>query len=332
MALQPDRPTPGLARLPYVCLGPAYFFRSTTQRIWYMNWFLYSLTAILFWSGSDLFSKIGSRADDTYSHWKMVMAVGTVMGLHAIYLVATGTPFSPIDILTYLPASALYILSMIVGYAGLRYIELSLSSPVCNSSGAVAAILCFLFLQEPLGGLQLVGVVLVCAGVFALSVIEKRKDAAKRAALESAGDRRYTRSAAAIAFPLLYCLIDGLGTFADAMLLDRRIAEAQANIAYEFTFLLMALFAFFYVVLVKGESIHLPREKPKIAAALCETAGQFAYIYAIGANAIVAAPMISAYCIVSLIWTRLFLKEKLSPAQYLVIAIAAAGIVILGME
>ena len=132
-----------------------------------MNWFLYSLTAILFWSGSDLFSKIGSRADDTYSHWKMVMAVGTVMGLHAIYLVATGTPFSPIDILTYLPASTLYILSMIVGYAGLRYIELSLSSPVCNSSGAVAAILCFLFLQEPLGGLQLVGVVLVCAGVFA---------------------------------------------------------------------------------------------------------------------------------------------------------------------
>ena len=86
------------------------------------------------------------------------------------------------------------------------------------------------------------------------------------------------------------------------------------------------------MVLVKGESIHLPREKPKIAAALCETAGQFAYIYAIGANAIVAAPMISAYCIVSLIWSRLFLKEKLSPAQYLVIAIAAAGIVILGME
>lgn len=42
--------------------------------------------------------------------------------------------------------------------------------------------------------------------------------------------------------------------------------------------------------------------------------------------------MISAYCIVSLIWSRLFLKEKLSPAQYLVIAIAAAGIVILGME
>ena len=67
-------------------------------------------------------------------------------------------------------------------------------------------------------------------------------------------------------------------------------------------------------------------------AALCETAGQFAYIYAIGANAIVAAPMISSYCIVSLLWSRVFLKEKLTKGQYAVIAMAAVGIAILGME
>ena len=68
-------------------------------------WFWLSLIALLCWSGSDLFSKIGCRdARDKYSHLKMVMAVGTVMGLHAIYLVATGTPFFPPSIsLTYLP-------------------------------------------------------------------------------------------------------------------------------------------------------------------------------------------------------------------------------------
>ena len=71
---------------------------------------------------------------------------------------------------------------------------------------------------------------------------------------------------------------------------------------------------------------------PKLAAALCETAGQFAYVFAIGANAIVAAPMISSYCIMSLVWSRIFLKEKLSKAQYAVIAVAAVGIAILGME
>ena len=42
-------------------------------------WFWFSVIALLFWSGSDLFSKIGCRdADDKYAHLKMVMAVGVV--------------------------------------------------------------------------------------------------------------------------------------------------------------------------------------------------------------------------------------------------------------
>ena len=270
-----------------------------------MTWFILSLIAILFWSGSDLFSKLGSRPDDKYSHWKMVMAVGVVMGAHAFFLIATGTPFSISDIVTYLPASAMYILSMILGYAGLRYIELSISSPICNSSGAVAALLCFFILKETMSGLQFFAVALVCVGVFALSYIEKKQDDALRRREGDTPDKKHTRSFLAILFPILYCIIDGLGTFADALLLDTVIAEEQANIAYELTFLMMAVFAFVYVVIVKKQKISLPAEKPKLAAALCETAGQFAYVFAIGANAIVAAPMISSYCIMSLVWSRI---------------------------
>ena len=49
-------------------------------------WFWFSLIALLCWSGSDLFSKIGCQDEqDKYSHLKMVMAVGLVMGLHAIF-------------------------------------------------------------------------------------------------------------------------------------------------------------------------------------------------------------------------------------------------------
>ena len=42
-----------------------------------MSWFWLSVVALLCWSGSDLFSKIGCRdqADKT-SHLKMVVAVG----------------------------------------------------------------------------------------------------------------------------------------------------------------------------------------------------------------------------------------------------------------
>ena len=80
-------------------------------------WFWLSLIALLCWSGSDLFSKIGCRdADDKYSHLKMVIAVGTVMGLHAAFeIFVGGTEISWDVIWTYLPVSLLYIGSMTLG-------------------------------------------------------------------------------------------------------------------------------------------------------------------------------------------------------------------------
>ena len=297
-----------------------------------MTWFFFALLTILFWSGSDLFSKIGSKPDDTYSHWKMIMAVGLVMGLHGIYMVATGTPFAFSDIITYLPASALYILAMIFGYVGLRYIELSVSSPICNSSGAVAAILCFLVLGQTMSGLSLFATVLICLAVVLLGVLERGQDEEARALRRQQAGVKYEKSIIAILFPILYCIIDGLGTFADAFLLDVRIAEEQANIAYEFTFLFMAVCAFVYVVIIKKQKLVLWDEKPKLAAALVETAGQFTYIFAIGANAVVAAPLISSYCVFSVLWSRIFLKEKLNWKYYAVIGMAVAGIMIFGAE
>jgi len=295
-------------------------------------WFWLSLVAILFWSGSDLFSKMGSKPDDKYSHWKMVIAVGTVMGTHAIIELCRGAEFSLLDILTYLPVSFLYIFAMILGYVGLRYVVLSVSTPICNSSGAVAALLCFFILKETMSGLQLIAVALVCIGIFLLSVLEKKQGDAELMQAGTVPDKKYTHSFIAIFFPIFYCIIDGLGTFADALILDQYIKEESANIAYEFTFLIMAIFAFVYVVFIKKQKIKFSAEKPKMLAGVFETAGQFAYIYALGDNAIVAAPLISSYCIFSLVWARIILKEKLSWKQYLVIAIAAIGIVILGME
>jgi len=295
-------------------------------------WFWLSLVAILFWSGSDLFSKMGSNPEDKYSHWKLVMAVGTAMGIHAAVMLISGAEFSLLDMVTYLPASALYIFSMVLGYVGLRYIELSLSTPICNSSGAVAAILCFVILKQTMSVMQLFAVCLVSAAILSLAAIERRYDKTPSRRQRGGSGTNYARSFIAILFPIFYCIIDGLGTFADAVILERFISEEAANIAYELTFFMMAVIGFVYVVIIKKEKISLPHEKPKMAAALCETAGQFAYVYALGDNAIVAAPLISSYCIFSLVWARIILKEKLTKAQYGVIAVAAVGIVILGME
>ena len=298
-------------------------------------WFWFSLITLVCWSGSDLFSKIGCQdADDKYSHLKMVIAVGVVMGLHAAYeIFIGGVDISWSVIWTYLPVSLLYILSMAIGYIGLRYIELSISSPICNSSGALVAVLCLIFggIGE-LAGAQLIATALVCIGVIGLGFVEAHEDENLRAARQDASNHHYAKSALALILPVIYCLLDALGTFADSRVLET-LDEDSANCAYELTFLFAAIVCVIYVLVIKRDRLIPKREAPKYAGAVFETAGQFAYIYALADSDHVAlsAPIISAYCAASVLWSRLFLKEKLSWKHYAMIVLVVVGIVILGL-
>lgn len=298
-------------------------------------WFWLALIALFCWSGSDLFSKIGCRdASDKYSHLKMVMAVGVVMGLHACFEVfVNGVEINFSIILTYLPVSLLYILSMALGYLGLRYIELSVSSPICNSSGALVAVLTFIFVGlDDYSPLALFAVALVCVGAIGLGVVDSTEDAELRAARQQEGNYKYAKSWLALALPVAYCVLDAAGTFADNRVLET-LNEDSANVAYELTFLFAAVVCFVYTVVIKKDRLIPRMEAPKYIGAVCETAGQFAYIYAIAdtEHLAMSAPIISAYCAASVLWSRIFLKEKLSWKHYAMIGLIVAGIVIMGV-
>lgn len=298
-------------------------------------WFWFSVIALLCWSGSDLFSKIGCRdGSDKYAHLKMVTAVGVVMGIHALYEIAVGNAVVTWNVfVTYLPVSALYILSMTIGYLGLRFIELSISSPICNTSGAIVAVLAVIT-----GGFgevntaQLIAVGCVIVGVVGLGIVEASEDDELRKARQDISNFRYSKSAIAIIIPIIYCLLDALGTFADSIVLTK-LDEDSANAAYELTFLLCAVACFIYVVIIKKDRLVPKMEAPKYIGALFETAGQFAYIYALAdtEHVMFSAPIISSYCVASVLWSRIFLKEKLSLKHYIMIGIAVVGIVILGL-
>ena len=298
-------------------------------------WFTFAVIALLCWSGSDLFSKIGCQSEtDKYSHLKMVTAVGVVMGLHACYeIFIGGVEISWSVILTYLPVSILYILSMAIGYVGLRYIELSISSPICNSSGAVVAVLTFatVGISDDLPPVALVAVALVCLGVFFLGLTEANEDPELRRARQDESNRHYA-SWIAILLPVIYCLLDALGTFADSRVLEV-LDEDSANVAYELTFLAAGIASAVYTLGIKKQKLIFRQEAPKYTGAIFETIGQFFYIYALADTQHVAfaAPIISSYCVASVIWSRIFLKEKLSLKHYLSIALVVAGIVILGI-
>lgn len=299
-----------------------------------MSWFWFSIIALLCWSGSDFFSKIGCRdAADKYSQYKMVTAVGVVMGIHAaIEIFVGGVEISWQVIWTYLPVSLLYIGSMTLGYVGLRYIELSISSPICNASGALVAIIAIVSgTAGKMAIAQYIAIFLACAGVIGLGFVEANEDDDLRAARQEASNYKYAKSWLALALPIAYCILDAAGTFADDLVLET-LNEDSANVAYELTFLVAGIVSFIYTVIIKKQKLLPKAEGPKYIGAAFETAGQLAYIYALASGeSALAAPIIASYCMASVLWSRLFLKEKLSWKHYLMIGFVVAGIVILGI-
>ncbi len=330
-------------------------------------WFILSLVALLFWSGSDFFSKAGTDKKDPFSHWKIVSAVGFFMGIDASYQwLIRGESFTMQDMLVYLPVSFFYILAMILGYIGLRYAFLTLTTPICNCSGAAGIIFMVVFgvtsydLTKKNDFLQVLAIVLMFLGIILLSVFEdeeekKAKLIDKRNSFKSLIDKK--SAMIGIFLSIMYCMIDGIGTFLDTTVLDEmgteslmykavfkispwyadnviavEYNEASANIAYEYTFLILGIIAAIYVFGIKKNKYDKKFDSFKLFGGICETVGQLAYIYALGTDGkeAAAAAIISGYCVLSIVWARIFLKEKVALKQYLSILIIIVGIVILG--
>lgn len=294
-------------------------------------WFIYAIITLLLWSIADLFYKKGAKEDDKYSHLKTGIMVGLVMGIHAtLYLITQGVNFQIIDIIKYLPVSFFYIASMIIGYKGLRYIELSISSPIQNSSGIVASLLLFIIFKDELSTLDMIGIVIIGIGVILLSYLEGKKEA-KETPKGKLGKKVIFL---AIFFPLIYCLLDGAGTFLDAIYLDKLelINEDAALIAYEYTFFIYGLISYIYLRFLKKEKMKIYEEKEKLMAAIFETLGQMFYVYAMAANSTLSAPVVASYSIMSVLLARLLLKEKLRMKEYVAICTVLLGIVILGVS
>lgn len=300
-------------------------------------WFICAIITLMFWAIADVFYKKGALENDKYSHLKTGIMVGLVMGIHAtIYLIINGISFELFDIVKYLPVSFFYIASMIIGYKGLRYIELSISSPIQNCSGVITAILLFLIFREVLGILDILGIIVIAIGVISLSVLEGKKEKEQKKLEEKKKKKNVKKIAAltALIFPFLYCILDGAGTFLDSIYLDKLelINEDAALIAYEYTFFIYGLFLFIYLNLFKKERIGILKEKEKLFAAIFETFGQFFYVFAISGNSTLACPIVASYSIMSVLLSRIFLKEKLTLKEYISIFVVLFGIVLLGVS
>ena len=317
-----------------------------------MSWLLFAIGTAILWGTAELFYKKGAQPGEKYSHLKICVWVGIVMGANAIFTLLTqNINYNPVNIIRYLPVSLFYIISMAFSYFGMRFLEESISDPIENTAGVICVLLFAIFMGDEFSVLTWIAVGVITVGVVGVSFLENRGETPRK--------KNYGKVLAVVAFimPFLYALLDAFGTFLDdAFFLVEDVAssplvdvteetiEAVANTSYELTFALFALglFIFMKAKKVKFGPIFTKREdgkasfavghRDKLLAAVFETAGQFTYVYALGGVDAVAAPILSSVCVVSLVLSRIFLKEKLPKKTYLFIGIVIIGILLLAVS
>ena len=305
-----------------------------------MSWLFFAIGTAILWGTAELFYKKGAHPDEKYSHLKICVWVGVVMGAHAIFTLLTqDINYNPINIIRYLPVSLFYIISMAFSYFGMRFLEESISDPIENTAGVICVLLFVLVFKDEYSLLTWISVGIITIGVLGVSFLENRGETTRK--------KKLGKVMAVVAFcmPFVYALLDAFGTFLDdAFFLIEDVAnsplvdvtedtiEAVANTSYELTFALFALGLFIFMKAKKVKFGSVPQHKDKILAAVFETAGQFTYVYALGGVDAVAAPILSSVCVVSLLLSRIFLKEKLSWKTYVFIAVVIVGILLLAVS
>ncbi len=291
---------------------------------------VFSLLCFLLWGIADLFYKKANDNKNKYSDLETAIVVGIVMGIYATgYIIYNNFDINNIfkyliDVFKYLPVSFCYILSMYIGYKGLKYIELSISSPVQNTSGVITSLLLVIFFREVLPFKAYIAFILIFVGIVCVSLLEKRDNKVVKI--------NKKKSILAVLFPIIYCFIDGVGTFLDALYLDKFgiVSENVALVAYEYTFLLVSIIGVIYLK-KKKVKLTIKNNKNMWFASIFETLGQFFYVFAMGADSTINASIVGSYCILSMILSSIFLKEKLSIYKYMFLFMAIIGIIMLAV-
>ena len=298
-------------------------------------WFIFTLATTLLWGAAELFYKKGSHEERKYDHLRVCVLVGAVMGIHAIFtLLTSDIAYDPMNLIAYLPVSLCYIVSMACSFFGIRFIEESLADPIENTAGAMCSILCVIFLGESIAPAVWVAIAIIVIGIIGVTQTERSAEVNRKQKLGK------KLAVVAFAMPFCYAIIDALGSFLDIFFLEMETSpligiteeniELVANVSYELTFAICGIILFIFMK-CKGVKFDLPKQKDKAIAAVCETAGQLTYVYAMSGNGAIAAPILSSVCVVSLLLSRIFLKEKLTKKQYLFIGIIIVGILMLAV-
>lgn len=248
------------------------------------------------------------------------------------------------DNLYLIPLCIFYVIALFFGLLGKKHLEASVVSPLENIDGAIAAIILYFFflftdsshLTDKIGVVDMIGTAAIVTGVVLLAIQEHKLS--KQEADLGQDKKKHRLGALALIFPIIYNLVDAASMVAMGITVSGEMEVSIPDIDFFFFecvgFTACALFVWLYLLIAENYVYH-PFKKTELlrcGAGVGETFGTMAFTFAVGLNPILTAPVTSSYCLVTIVLARVFLKERLTPKQYLSLAFLVAGIALLGVS
>lgn len=310
-------------------------------------WLILAIVATLAWGWEEIFLKSGTDAQPAGAP----LRIAVCLGMGAAVLCAVCLPFSesglPLPQLIrqnslFFIVPLVYGLALLISNIGYRYLDASVFAPLENAAGAFPPLLFIIWfacagelgsLWNEISPLDAAAVGTIVVGILWLAFIEHHR---KLAAIATHSAKR--GGAMAFLFPLVFCLVDAFDTFLCGAILGGEIGDGMGKvdylILYSLTFVVIGLVCW-CVLYVKTRCLFNPLH-PRFAAfrkaAALACCAQISYVFAMAEEPLYTAPIVAAFGIVTVVISPRCLGERLTPVQYVAVALILAGVLALGIS
>lgn len=306
-------------------------------------WMVYVLLCITLWGITGIFYKKGADIEDKYIHLKYSIIVGLIFFIIALgYIIVRDEPFSIWEsVIRFWPVTLYGIAYAIVNtitFKGYLYNEVSVNAPIENTAnGSYVMILIAVYamlgrvnsIWEVLTVYKIIGILCIFLGLLFLGIVQHSE-------AKALGKKEtFKEGASALIFPIVFSMMDGLETIVTGVCMDKRLGyampEGDAVIIGGMEYALFAL-SFWIFVSIKEKRVFNPltkRNLPFIGGAICDNVAIVFYAYAMAIDSVATDPLLAIYPVLTVLLSRIILKERLSVKQYLCVALLLSGSVVI---
>ncbi len=306
-------------------------------------WLLLVLLTILMWSATSLLYKAGIH-DGKEEHicLKYSVCIGTVFFAIALaYLIMREEPFTIWESAArFWPMTLfglVYPVLNTISLKGYVYNEATVESPVEGISAGTSTILliiAFLVLgradsvSELLTPLRAAGILLILVSIVLLSMARNKE---RRKTTQDKGPRWMSRGLGTLIFPIIFAIADAMETITTGICLDTTYGYAMPEgdsiiiVGMEYALFALAFWIYIYWKEKKPYNPFTKHSAPRLLGAVVDNVGIVFYSYAMALNSVSTDPLIASYPIFVMLGGHVFMKERVSAAQYVFLLGIVAG-------